>query len=36
GYVYGGVWISFNFLLFEMLRLVLDKVKIENKTQIIP
>ncbi|MFJ7685862.1 VTT domain-containing protein [Peribacillus butanolivorans] len=33
GYVYGGVWISFNFLLFEMLRLVLDKVKIENKTQ---
>ncbi|MFD4929690.1 VTT domain-containing protein [Peribacillus butanolivorans] len=36
GYVYGGVWISFNFLLFEMLRLVLDKVKIDNKTQIIP
>ncbi|MGW6301317.1 DedA family protein, partial [Peribacillus butanolivorans] len=36
GYVYGGVWISFNFLLFEMLRLVLDKVKTENKTQIIP
>ena len=29
GYVYGGVWISFNFLLFEMLRLVLDKVKIK-------
>ncbi|WP_462412801.1 DedA family protein [Neobacillus sp. Marseille-QA0830] len=25
GYVYGGVWIFFNFLLFEMLRLVLDK-----------
>ena len=25
GYVYGGVWISFNFLLFEMLRLVLEK-----------
>ncbi|MCM3570316.1 VTT domain-containing protein [Neobacillus mesonae] len=27
GYVYGGVWIFFNFLLFEMLRLVLDKYK---------
>lgn len=25
GYVYGGVWIFFNFLLFEMLRLVLEK-----------
>jgi len=25
GYVYGGVWIFFNFLLFEMLRLVIDK-----------
>jgi membrane protein DedA with SNARE-associated domain len=25
GYVYGGVWIFFNFLLFEMLRLVLQK-----------
>ncbi|MES1040183.1 VTT domain-containing protein [Peribacillus simplex] len=25
GYVYGGVWISFNFLLFEMLRLVIEK-----------
>lgn len=25
GYVYGGVWIFFNFLLFEMLRLVLGK-----------
>jgi hypothetical protein len=24
GYVYGGVWIFFNFLLFEMLRLVLE------------
>ncbi|WP_286228430.1 VTT domain-containing protein [Neobacillus mesonae] len=29
GYVYGGVWIFFNFLLFEMLRLVLEKYKIE-------
>ncbi|WP_442600148.1 VTT domain-containing protein [Neobacillus sp. D3-1R] len=27
GYVYGGVWIFFNFLLFEMLRLVLEKYK---------
>jgi hypothetical protein len=25
GYVYGGVWIFFNFLLFEMFRLVLEK-----------
>ncbi|MBT2657316.1 DedA family protein [Bacillus sp. ISL-18] len=25
GYVYGGVWIFFNFLLFEMLRLVIEK-----------
>ncbi|WHY70574.1 VTT domain-containing protein [Fictibacillus enclensis] len=25
GYVYGGVWIFFNFLLFEMIRLVLEK-----------
>ncbi|MBI0579186.1 VTT domain-containing protein [Neobacillus cucumis] len=25
GYVYGGVWIFFNFLLFELLRLILDK-----------
>ncbi|MEH7549487.1 DedA family protein [Neobacillus vireti] len=25
GYVYGSVWIFFNFLLFEMLRLVLEK-----------
>ncbi|WP_223282872.1 DedA family protein [Neobacillus kokaensis] len=25
GYVYGAVWIFFNFLLFEMLRLVLEK-----------
>ncbi|MBM7652101.1 DedA family protein [Neobacillus cucumis] len=25
GYVYGGVWIFFNFLLFEMLRLVIGK-----------
>ncbi|WP_026574140.1 VTT domain-containing protein [Bacillus sp. UNC438CL73TsuS30] len=25
GYVYGGVWIFFNFLLFEMLRLVWEK-----------
>lgn len=25
GYVYGGVWIFFNFLLFEMLRLVMAK-----------
>ncbi|MEH7417427.1 DedA family protein [Neobacillus drentensis] len=25
GYVYGGVWIFFNFLLFEMLRLVIAK-----------
>jgi membrane protein DedA with SNARE-associated domain len=31
GYVYGGVWIFFNFLLFEMLRLVLEKYKIEIK-----
>jgi membrane protein DedA with SNARE-associated domain len=27
GYVYGGVWIFFNFLLFEMLRLVLERFK---------
>ena len=27
GYVYGGVWIFFNFLLFEMLRLVLGSMK---------
>jgi len=25
GYVYGGVWIFFNFLLFEMLRLLIEK-----------
>ncbi|MFJ8261181.1 DedA family protein [Rummeliibacillus sp. NPDC094406] len=25
GYVYGGVWMFFNFLLFEMLRLVVEK-----------
>jgi membrane protein DedA with SNARE-associated domain len=31
GYVYGGVWIFFNFLLFEMFRLVLEKYKIENE-----
>ncbi|MBV7506461.1 VTT domain-containing protein [Bacillus sp. sid0103] len=30
GYVYGSVWIFFNFLLFEMLRLVLEKHKVEN------
>ncbi|SMQ86608.1 membrane protein DedA, SNARE-associated domain [Bacillus sp. OV166] len=29
GYVYGCVWIFFNFLLFEMLRLVLDRHKVE-------
>ncbi|MBS4196619.1 VTT domain-containing protein [Lederbergia citri] len=29
GYVYGGVWIFFNFLLFEMLRLAMEKFKIE-------
>jgi hypothetical protein len=29
GYVYGGVWIFFNFLLFEMLRLVLERHKVE-------
>ncbi|MGE7946263.1 DedA family protein [Lysinibacillus sp. NPDC093688] len=28
GYVYGGVWIFFNFLLFELFRLVLDKNEI--------
>jgi len=27
GYVYGGVWMFFNFLLFEMLRLVLKSIK---------
>ncbi|MEH7114673.1 DedA family protein [Neobacillus niacini] len=30
GYVYGGVWIFFNFLLFEMLRIVMEKQKFEN------
>ncbi|WP_066069849.1 DedA family protein [Neobacillus soli] len=30
GYVYGGVWIFFNFLLFEMFRLVLDKHLIDR------
>ncbi|MEH7309062.1 DedA family protein, partial [Neobacillus drentensis] len=30
GYVYGFVWIFFNFLLFEMLRLVLEKHNVEN------
>ncbi|MEH7501004.1 DedA family protein [Neobacillus drentensis] len=29
GYVYGSVWIFFNFLLFEMLRLVLERQKVE-------
>ncbi|MDQ0199034.1 VTT domain-containing protein [Neobacillus ginsengisoli] len=29
GYVYGGVWIFFNFLLFEMLRLVLESIKLK-------
>lgn len=29
GYVYGGVWTFFNFLLFEMLRLVLEKYNIK-------
>jgi hypothetical protein len=31
GYVYGGVWIFFNFLLFEMLRLVLEKYSFKNE-----
>ncbi|MEY2196297.1 DedA family protein [Neobacillus sp. BF23-41] len=31
GYVYGSVWIFFNFLFFEMIRLVLEKNKNENQ-----
>ncbi|MGZ4161761.1 MAG: DedA family protein, partial [Neobacillus sp.] len=31
GYVYGGVWIFFNFLLFEMLRLILEKYSFKNE-----
>ncbi|MES5397472.1 DedA family protein [Bacillus amyloliquefaciens] len=27
GYVYGGVWMFFNFLLFELFRLVLERIK---------
>ncbi|MGX9135074.1 hypothetical protein ACWV26_12000 [Rummeliibacillus sp. JY-2-4R] len=31
GYVYGSVWIFFNFLLFEMLRILLDQYRIEDE-----
>ncbi|MBT2726790.1 VTT domain-containing protein [Bacillus sp. ISL-75] len=31
GYVYGSVWIFFNFLFFEMIRIVLEKSENENQ-----
>ncbi|AME06284.1 VTT domain-containing protein [Bacillus siamensis] len=30
GYVYGGVWMFFNFLLFELFRLVIERIKGER------
>ncbi|MBT2719539.1 VTT domain-containing protein [Bacillus sp. ISL-46] len=32
GYVYGCVWVFFNFLFFEMIRIVLEKIKMKMNT----